>query len=279
MEDGLAIIDVKTMKVLYLNQFYTTMFGYTIKDFNNDGVNLWLEKCVHPDFRSEREKYIKSRSWPVKSSFKVISRHGEERWLEQAVTTRVINQRKCAVLILRDVTKLKNTETSLKLLTESIKSAQETISICVFEPEKKWIYHSRGVETTTGLSVKKWLADPDFGFKNNILHSDDVERAKKYFSTKKFPSRYNMRYLTKNGEYNLVEVSTFKKKILDIVYYGFICRDITEHSEIEKTKNEKNKLELKNNKLDIAKKLKQQGVDGKIISVSTGISYKEIMKL
>jgi PAS domain S-box-containing protein len=118
---------------LYMNPATVDLFGYT-RDQLEKG-DLW--QMVHPDFRnllSERAAArFRGEQVPSRYEFKIITKSGEERWLDVGARLISFARKPCILANAFDVTEQKRTEEALRNREEHYRAAIEAGKVGTWE--------------------------------------------------------------------------------------------------------------------------------------------------
>jgi PAS domain S-box-containing protein len=118
---------------LYMNPATVDLFGYT-RDQLEKG-DLW--QIVHPDFRnllSERAAArFRGEQVPSRYEFKIITKSGEERWLDVGARLISFARKPCILANAFDVTEQKRTEEALRNREEHYRAAIEAGKVGTWE--------------------------------------------------------------------------------------------------------------------------------------------------
>jgi len=194
------------------------------------------------------------------------------------------------IIILRDITKRKETEKLLKESELKFKKLAETspIAILIYQDDK-WIYANKSALNITGykksdlLSMNYWeILHPDY---KEYLHTQAVSRLKGKIKLK---MRYEAKIITKNGAEKWIDISAGSMEYEGRPAGILTAIDITERKEAEKALKE-NEEKLKiiiNNMSDyiysaIIKhngQIETEWITGPIEKIS-GYSFSEIKEL
>ncbi|HJO94292.1 MAG TPA: PAS domain-containing protein [Victivallales bacterium] len=108
--DGLCIFDYDKGEYLFINNAFSKIYGYSLKEVSSYGSRFWVDKCVHPDFIHIAEDF-KQRLMNNITELKIIRSDGEERWIQSTMNKKKIINKNCYIVIERDIT-----EEKIKLL-------------------------------------------------------------------------------------------------------------------------------------------------------------------
>jgi PAS domain S-box-containing protein len=109
-----GIFIYKGTKFLYVSPVTETLTGYTAQELLE--MSFW--DIVHPDFRERvKERGLarqRGESIPPRYEFKIITKSGEERWLDIAAGTIELEGELAGIVTVYDITERKGMEESLK---------------------------------------------------------------------------------------------------------------------------------------------------------------------
>jgi len=127
--ESILIWDLTSNKYIYSNKATENVIGYPVDVFDNrDGVDFWLNKCVHPDDRKQEAMYIQNKMWPENQTLKIIKSDGSIRWIERVISLMEIGSKRCRVTLTRDVTeRIMSDNEKTYLYSANIKMARELI--------------------------------------------------------------------------------------------------------------------------------------------------------
>jgi PAS domain S-box-containing protein len=97
---------------LYISNSIEKMLGYPTEKFYND-KNFWLNNCVHPDYKEQQEKLVKTGTCPRKMEYKLINSIGKTVWVEEFTFKEKFNGKECIGFITRDISQRKKNEEEL----------------------------------------------------------------------------------------------------------------------------------------------------------------------
>lgn len=240
---GIALID-NDGKYLYVNRYFTTITGYTLKDIPTK--EIWFEKA-YPD-----KKYRKqvSEAWGRDSNsaqeqnreFKIICKDGQSKHIEFRST--FLKDQKISVLT--DITQRKKAD-------EALKESEERIKAILFAtPDPIVLYNNNGEPEYLNpafVDLFGWSIDELRGKRIPFVPDDQKKRTSEKLQ-ELFDSgnkvQFETKRLTKNGSSISVIVSTSCIKNLkgEISKLVVILTDITEQ------KRAKDELKLLNLKLE-----------------------------
>ena len=105
---------------LYISNSIEKMLGYSTEKFYTDN-NFWLNNCVHPDYREQQEKLVKTGKCPERMEYKLINSIGKTVWVEEFTFKEVYNNKECIGFITRDISaRKKNNEVLIDKIKKHI---------------------------------------------------------------------------------------------------------------------------------------------------------------
>lgn len=115
-------------KIRYLNPACERITGYARKDL--DQSEVW--EIVHPDDKTRVREYVERKRLrePVSEllAFRIVTKSGEERWLEQDAIAIEWREETVVLVTLKDITERKNAEEELRLSEEKYRMILESAS-------------------------------------------------------------------------------------------------------------------------------------------------------
>ena len=271
MPFGIIIMDIKNFENIFVSKTVEEIFGYDYANFTGrSGFTFWLNNCVHPEDRENQKQLFINKSWPANRQYKILKPNGEVRLIEvkNSKITKYL-ERECYVAIISDITELNKNEEHLNLLKHAFENSIDCLTIRQAEP-KKLIFISKSCFDIFGYSREEFLKDVRIRV-NKCVHPDDRISETEYLKSKERPPIRTYRIITHEGREKLIQESTFVMKYNDIEYHCGISRDITINKDTSILVNKRNR--------EIAKKLKEKGVNLDLISYSTELSAEEINNL
>jgi PAS domain S-box-containing protein len=161
---------------LYMNRASEELCGYTRDELLED--DCW--KIVHPEYRGLLKERMAARfrgeQVSDRSEFKIITKSGEERWLDAGVKLISFDGKPCSLANAFDVTERKRTEEALRNREEHYRAAIDVGRIGTWEWEiaqnkvmfSDKIYEFTGIEKTVSyVTFERWM-EP--------IHRDDCPR-------------------------------------------------------------------------------------------------------
>jgi PAS domain S-box-containing protein len=161
---------------LYLNRATEELFGYTRDELLVD--DIW--QTVHPDYRELLKDRMAARfrgeQVPNRCEFKIVTKSGEERWLDAGARLISFEGKPCILANAFDVTDRKHTEEALRNREEHYRAAIDVGRIGTWEWEiaqnkvifSDKIYEFTGIEKINShVAFERWM-EP--------IHQDDRPR-------------------------------------------------------------------------------------------------------
>ncbi|MCP4177991.1 MAG: PAS domain S-box protein [bacterium] len=122
MVDGLAIVENKTQKYLYLNSAISKITGYSLDLLYKEGHNFWKDNIIETSYKKKLtlKKLTDLRKEIVE--YKIIRFDGAVRWIQNIVKVNKVNGLECRIVIVRDITQQKEIE---EKISKKIKAAYD----------------------------------------------------------------------------------------------------------------------------------------------------------
>ncbi len=154
---------IQDNKFIYVNPAFESVIGYSLQEL----AAISFLNFVHPDFRElvrERaERRLKGEKPPERYETKIITKNGQEKWVEISVTTIEMNGQSTIIGSTFDVTErkhaeeaLKNSEQFLRLITDNIQDAIRIVDLKTLQ----YTYSNPYVEKLFGLQHTDYQAMP-----------------------------------------------------------------------------------------------------------------------
>jgi PAS domain S-box-containing protein len=107
MSDGLAIVENKTQKYLYLNDAISKITGYPLELLYEKGHHFWINNIIEPSYKKifKSRKNVDLREKIIE--YKIIKPDGSARWIQNSAKVNKINDLDCRIVIVRDITEQK----------------------------------------------------------------------------------------------------------------------------------------------------------------------------
>ncbi len=231
-----AIYIYRGNKFLFVNDRVSEITGYSKEELYD--VDVW--ELIHPDDREKimeiAKKRMKGEQVPPTYEARVVTKEGEIKQCEFAVTSITYGGKYAALGVVRDVTERRKMEEALIESEEKFRNLVENAydAIYIITPEG-FEYVNPAFEKLTGYTSDE-LTRKEFNFWS-LIHPDDIElireREKAREEGKKIPSRYEFRVITKDGKTRIVEVATVDISTKGKIRVMGILRDITERRKAE----------------------------------------------
>ena len=282
--DCLCIYQLKPFKTLYLSNSYSKVFGYHRDNFINDNF-FRINNCVHPDDRESELKYRELGKYPGYRKYKIIKPDKTERVISVTTFELKFDGIKYLGSISRDITEISTLRTNRELLLGANNALNKTILWGgIFDRDKKDIifnFASDNVRDITG-------------------YSSDVIKTEKMSMLNFVPSEFHNLYYSwmERIESNPVFEHWFQNKSGEFIWCETrinvkdkdgVLSCIGTSTALEK--DDKAKKELMDSQqvtigfyvnektIEIAKNLKEKGIDNTVIAESTGLSIDDVKKL
>ncbi len=218
---GVSVTDELKKKGLYVNEAYEMITGYSAKEIVND-INIFKDKIVHPDFKDEYIKFINSNS---SKEFKIITKNGEEKWVEVLRMFKTFECSTYRIVIMKDITCRKFFEDDQLFYTDRIAFLGE--GFFIIDTEKtEYIYVSNGISKITGYTTEFLTKKgPDY-FTNSIVVPEDRERISK-FRQDKTKTTTECKISRADGTIKSIKIERKTKKIKDKICNIVEIKDIS----------------------------------------------------
>lgn len=235
----LPIIIIEGSKFVYANPQTEVLTGYSRRELVE--MNFW--EVVHPDFR----ELVKERGFarqrgedvPATYEFKIVTKSGEEKWVQTSATLAEFEGKKCTLAIVSDITDRKNTEEILKQSEEKYRAVSESMpaQIIIFQGDK-FVYVNPYSKLITGYTHEEILKMNFW----DIIHPDYRELVRERGLARQrgenIINNYDVKIITKSGEEKWINYSA---RIIE--YKGApavlgIATDISDSKKIQETLRE-----------------------------------------
>jgi PAS domain S-box-containing protein len=170
----------------YVNRASEGLFGY-----NRDELlsrNMW--KTVHPDdgrlLKERAFARLRGQKVPNRYELRIITKSGEERWLETGATLISFEGKPCVLANAFDITDRKRTEEALRTREEHYRAAMEAGKVGTWEWDIKQnvvLFSDNWYALTSSLDRQYEFAGSersrpymDFGLWKEAIHEDDRPR-------------------------------------------------------------------------------------------------------
>ncbi|HJO96063.1 MAG TPA: PAS domain-containing protein [Victivallales bacterium] len=229
----LEIRNIETRNLLYTNNNTKSITGYSPADFRRN-KNLW-KSIIHPDFKSQYIKDINIIPLKASSEIKIITKSGEEKWLEITRTKSNFRGIDCKISVGKDITEKKHEEEVRELLEINVDSMPEGLLIRDLK-SMKCLYGNSVIESIYGRSLDELFK---IGFDSSIILPKEEQI--RYKTLPQFKKRDGMtlqfRIIRGDGKIRWVEF-TYKY----ILYRSIKCilsiiKDITETKKKEEIRS------------------------------------------
>jgi two-component system, sporulation sensor kinase E len=173
---GSAIFIHDGSRLLYVNPAIVELSGYSREELLSS--DIW--RLLHPDYRNLLKERAAARlrgeAPPSRYEFKIITKTGEERWLDSSARLIAFEGRRCILAVAFDVTDRKRAEETLRNREEHYRAAIEAGKIGTWELDiaqsdvflSDRIYERNGIKKTTPcVKFEQWL---------EAVHEDDRPR-------------------------------------------------------------------------------------------------------
>ena len=185
-------------------------------------INIFKDKIVHPDFKDEYIKFINSNS---SKEFKIITKNGEEKWVEVLRMFKTFECSTYRIVIMKDITCRKFFEDDQLFYTDRIAFLGE--GFFIIDTEKtEYIYVSNGISKITGYTTEFLTKKgPDY-FTNSIVVPEDRERISK-FRQDKTKTTTECKISRADGTIKSIKIERKTKKIKDKICNIVEIKDIS----------------------------------------------------
>ncbi|MBW2630494.1 MAG: PAS domain S-box protein [Deltaproteobacteria bacterium] len=232
-----AVMVYQDNKWMYANSAACKICGYSEEEILS--MNYW--NFVHPDYQELIKKRGRQRQEGTldiqRYEFKIITKGGEERWIDLSGGALAKYKNKPAGIIsVIDITEQKQTEEALRNSEKKYRTLDETTKDATFvlDLDGKFTYISPVAEELTGYSWQDFLGRPFTEFIAPEYMESTVERFKKGLAGKDI-SLYKIEVKHKDGGTVPAELNV--SSLLDatgkITGRTGVARDITERKQAE----------------------------------------------
>jgi PAS domain S-box-containing protein len=196
-----AIFMVQENKFIYVNPSALDMLGYTADEIFH--MDFWAP--VHPEFQEEIKQYgislLHGMMIPGRFMIKFLKKNGDSGWADITVAPIRYHGRPTGVITALDVTDRKRAEEALKESEEKFRVLSELSPSAIFLYQgDKLIYANPAAMEFTGFSLGELLSKNFW----DMVHPEYMELVRAYGLARQrnetVPARYEVRYLTKNGQ-------------------------------------------------------------------------------
>ncbi len=231
-----GIYIVQEGKFRYVNRKLAEITGYSEEEL----IQMDPFDLIHPDYVNlVKERYYrreKGDEVPEHYEWKIITKDGEERWVEVIATKIEFNGNPAVLGNVFDITHRKIIEERLRRSEERYKSLLEAINDVVFVLDKEgmFIFLNNKFEEVTLYPRNEWIGRHFSEIVAPEYLESTLKRFKKGLSGEKIPL-YEIELVRKDGKRIPVELNvTNLYKDGEIVGRLGIARDISERKEIER---------------------------------------------
>ena len=112
-------------KLIYLSDSFETVYGYSKEALLKDS-DLWLNNCLHPNYREKFINYRNLKNWPQNIKYKSIDIKGRIKWIEAKIHKFSFMNMECLACIERDISSQKSLAWKNIALYEIINSLPNT---------------------------------------------------------------------------------------------------------------------------------------------------------
>lgn len=241
-------------RFIYVNRAWRDTLGYN----ENEIASLSIFDIIHPDSRAHCMHILKRvLSGKRVDSVEAVFRAKDNRRItvEGNISCKFLNGKPVATRgIFRDITKRKKAEEALLQSEKRYRNLVQAAKDVIFtlSTTGKITSLNPAFETITGFSCSERLHKPF----EAIVHPDDLTTARKLFQDSlkgKEPMTFDLRVLSKSGEYLTVEFNTTPQiQDGDVVGIFGIARNITDRRKAEDALRQfSDQLERKNRELTL----------------------------
>ena len=203
-----AVFIYQGSKIIYANPALARISGYSYEELYQ--MDLW--DLVHPDLRD----LVKTRALarqrgehvPVSYEFKIVTKTGDERWLDFTDGTFEFEGKPAIIGIACDATERKRTEEALQVSETKFRALAEGAPAAIFYFEgNKLRYANPATSAITGYSCQElyamdfWeMVHPEF---RNMVEARGLAMQR----GETVPSRYDFKIITKTGDARWLDFS------------------------------------------------------------------------
>jgi len=230
--DGIFL--ATSYKLVYANPAFLKIFGAKSADeLKNKNLLTLLEKEDAEKIRRDIKEALKNNLLKKEYVVKAKRTDGKEIFINLSMAKVVYKGKAHALGVVRDITKLKETEFKLEEKERRYRTLVENAldGIYIITPEG-FEYVNPAFEKITGYKAGE-VCSKDFNFWD-MIHPEDVklieEREKAREKGKELPPSYQFRIITKDGKTKYVEVNTIPLPGKEVRVLGMM-RDVTERRE------------------------------------------------
>ncbi|HFE65231.1 MAG TPA: PAS domain S-box protein [Caldithrix sp.] len=155
-----AIFIYQGPSFIYVNPATETLTGFSREELLQ--VNFW--DVVHPEYRElVKNRGIarqKKQQVPMRYEFKLLTKSGEERWIDFSARHIIFNGEAAALGTAFDITSRKELEEERRKLSKAVETAP--MAVVLINAEGKIEYVNQGFLSLCGLRVKNAVIDTSF---------------------------------------------------------------------------------------------------------------------
>ncbi len=246
---NLPIGIIQGRKFVYANSYLINLSGYTPEEF----YALDILQLVHPDYREMiadryRRRIMNDPTVPTRYEYKMITKSGEERWMDVAPVRIDLNGIPSIIGNAVDVTDRKRVEDALRESEEKFRILSESANLPVgIIQGRKFVYANPYLLNLSGYTPEEFysldflqLVHPDFWA--TII--DGYSRGMRSDPT--VPTRFEYKMITKSGEERWMDLSPIRIDLKGIPSVIGSAIDVTDRKRTEEALREaKAELELR----------------------------------
>lgn len=245
----MSIIVLQDGAYKYVNDAAIRLSGYEREEFLRMNYQD-MAMLIHPDFREfVIEQGLKKMAGEKNGvvhhyMYKLLTKQGEERWVEQYSKSVIWKGKSADFLTLIDITPQKKAEEELKKREEQYRALVENAMDVIFIAQDEYIkFSNSAIEQVTGYSMDEICAVPIV----DLLHADEkdmvIDRHIRRSRGESLPSTYSHRFITKDGQVKWGQLSSVRVEWEGRNATLNFLRDITHQKELEQQVQQAHKLE------------------------------------
>lgn len=109
ISDAVTVLDPNDRKYLFVNKAATDIFGYTLEELYNGGIQFWLDKCVYEEDKKEQCNILDKNSLAEKQSYRILQPNGTLKHITRSNVEQIDYQnRKCIIIVEKDSSEIIN---------------------------------------------------------------------------------------------------------------------------------------------------------------------------
>jgi PAS domain S-box-containing protein len=202
-----AIWFYRGSEFLYASPAVEKITGYTRTELTR--MNVW--DIIHPDFRELVGERAQARQAgqpvPSRYEFKIVTKQGEERWLDFTATVTEFRGEPAILGTAFDITESKQVRESLQASEAKFRALTESVASGIFIAQNdRFLYVNPQMEALTGYTQQELLALESVDL---VVHPRFRElvrgRRQTRLQGEAVPPRYEFMILTKTGEEKWVD--------------------------------------------------------------------------